>query len=93
MSRKITATIAARRFCGLLGTVKFRGAKYTILRGGKPIAILAPVESVAQEKTLSELTGLLERIPSLGKESAAFEHDLNRLVTSQPHLPREGPWE
>jgi prevent-host-death family protein len=93
MTRKITATEAARNFSDLLGSIKYQGMRYTILRGGKPVAVLAPAESVRSPRALSELTELLKLIPSLGKEAEAFELDLNRLAAGQPPLPSGTPWE
>ena len=40
----ITATNAARGFSELLSGIRYRGECYTILRGGKPVAIIGPVE-------------------------------------------------
>ena len=93
MPRQISATEAVRRFSDLLGTVRFRGARYTILRGGKPVATLGPVVTAAHEKTLAELREILKRIPSLGKDAAAFERDLRKLAARQPHLPADRPCE
>ena len=93
MARQISATEAVRRFSELLGTIRFRGARYTILRGGKPIATLGPVAAAPHEKTLAELKDVLRRIPSLGKDAAAFERDLRKLAARQPHLPQDGQWE
>ncbi len=93
MAKCISATEAVRRFSDLLGTIKFRGARYTILRGGKPIATLGPVATAMHEKTLAELKDILQRIPSLENDAAAFERDLRKLAARQPHLPADSPWE
>ena len=42
----VTATEAARRFADLLDAVEHRGQSFTIVRRGKAIAHLAPVEPV-----------------------------------------------
>ena len=93
MTKTISATEAVRRFSDLLDTIRFRGDRYTILRGGKPVATLAPVVTAPHEKTLAELREILKRIPSLGKDAAAFERDLRKLAARQPHLPANRPWE
>ena len=93
MTKTISATEAVRRFSDLLGTIRFRGARYTILRGGKPVATLGPVASAAHEKTLAELKDILKRIPSLGKDAEAFQRDLRKLAARQPHLPADRLWE
>jgi antitoxin (DNA-binding transcriptional repressor) of toxin-antitoxin stability system len=93
MAKSISATEAVRRFSDLLGAIKFRGARYTIVRGGKPIATIGPVESEVPGRTLGELKRLLREIPKLGKEADAFELDLQRTYLDQPHLPSGYPWE
>lgn len=40
---KVTATEAARNFADLLDAVEHRGAHFTVVRRGKPIAQLEPV--------------------------------------------------
>jgi antitoxin (DNA-binding transcriptional repressor) of toxin-antitoxin stability system len=93
MAKSISATEAVRRFSDLLGTIKFRGARYTIVRGGKPIATLGPAAPAASERKLSDLREILTRIPRLGRESEAFERDLRLSAVRQPHLPAGDVWE
>ena len=93
MAKRISATEAVRRFPDLLGTIEFRGARYTILRGGKPIATLGPVATATHEKTLAELKDILQKIPSLGRDATAFERDLHKLAGWQPHSPTDSLWE
>ncbi len=92
MGKSITATEAVRKFSDLLNTIKFRGGQYTILRGGKPVAVLGPAEFPFHERTLGELNGLLKKIPKLGEEAAAFEKDLKEAVRKQPAVPRGRAW-
>lgn len=93
MGKKITATEAARNFSDLLTTVKFRRSRYTILRGGKPIATLGPPEGVVHERSLGELRDLWARIPRLGDEAERFERDLRRASRRRPPLPKKTSWE
>lgn len=83
MSKTISATEAARKFSDLLNTIKFKGARYTILRGGKPVAVLGPAHVSSHQTTLSELKDILERLPRLGDEAAGFEKDLKLLEPMQ----------
>ena len=69
MAKVITATDAVRRF-QILNTIRFTGAQYTILRGGKATATLRPAMSSGHESTLGELVQILNKLPKLGDEAA-----------------------
>lgn len=92
MDRSIQATEAVRKFSEILNTIKFKGEHYIIQRGGKPVAFMGPVGEAKKERTLGELKGLLERLPRLGKEAAAFEQDIEDIRNHQPTLPAGEPW-
>ena len=72
--------------------IKCKGSRYTIIRGGKPVAVLGPAVSSSHEKTLGELKDLLKKIPRLGVEAAAFDKDIQEARTKQPALPKGRPW-
>jgi antitoxin (DNA-binding transcriptional repressor) of toxin-antitoxin stability system len=92
MGKSVTATEAVRKFSDLLNTIKFKGGQYTIIRGGKPVAVLGPAGLPSHERTLGELKGLLKKIPRLGEEAAAFEKDLKEAARKQPALPKGRAW-
>ena len=92
MAKAITATDAVRKFSDLLNTIRFKGARYTILRGGKPVAVLGPAMSAGHESTLGELTQILHKLPKLGDEAAAFDADLRMIAKNQPALPKGRRW-
>ena len=92
MAKAITATDAVRNFSDLLNTIRFKGARYTILRGGKPVATLGPATSSGHEKTLGELAQILKKLPRLGDEAAVFCEDLQTIAKTQPTLPKGRPW-
>ncbi|MDI3467434.1 MAG: hypothetical protein OJF52_004419 [Nitrospira sp.] len=92
MAKSITATDAVRRFSDLLNTIKFKGVRYTIIRGGKAVATLGPATTSAHHTTLGELQELLTKLPSLGDETAAFEQDLKNIAKTQPILPKGRRW-
>ena len=92
MVKTITATDAVRRFSDLLNTIKFKGARYTILRGGRPVATLGPASVHSHSMTLGEFKELLTKLPHLGEEAADFEEDLNRIARKQPALPKGRSW-
>ncbi len=91
MGKTITATNAARNFSALLNRVGFRGERYTIARGGKPIAYLTPAVHPVT-RLLGELPELLRKLPPLGNDAAAFTRDVRRGLRKAPRLPRKGPW-
>ena len=92
MAKHITATDAVRQFSDLLSSIKFKGSRYTIIRGGKPVASLGPSEVARHEQVLGELKTLLKNIPRLGDEAEAFEKDLKAAARKQPGLPKGRAW-
>jgi antitoxin (DNA-binding transcriptional repressor) of toxin-antitoxin stability system len=42
MIQTITATDAVRKFSELLNSIRYRGERHTILKGGKPAATIGP---------------------------------------------------
>jgi antitoxin (DNA-binding transcriptional repressor) of toxin-antitoxin stability system len=91
MAKTISATEAARQFSELLNRVGFRGERYTIARGGKPIASLYPVVAPVVRK-LGELPGLLKKLPSLGDDAESFARDISKSIRKAPGLPRKVKW-
>lgn len=89
MPKRIRATEAVRTFSDLLNTIKFRGEHYTIVRGGKPIAQIGPVEALQDDKKLRDLKVVLDALPPLGEEAERFSRDAVELVRRQPFLPKE----
>lgn len=92
MEKTVSATEAVRKFSEILNSIKYRGDHYTIVRGGKPVASISPVEIPLKERTLGELKGLLKRIPRLDDEAERFEEDLKKIVRNQPSMPEKGKW-
>lgn len=89
MSKTVRATDAARHFSDLLNTIKFRGETFTIIRGGKSVASIGPVEGTQKSRTLGELKRLLQSLPRLGEEAERFTDDLKEIIQHQPSLPKE----
>lgn len=77
----------------LIGTVSSGGDHYVIQRGGRPMALIGPVEEAKKERSMGELKRLLDQLPKLGKEVDAFEKDVKEIRTHQPMLPAGEPWE
>ena len=99
--KTITATEAVRKFSELLNFVRYKGENYTVVRGGKPVASLRPVEATSETppvrkieaKPLGELKKLLKSLPKLGAEAENFERDVKRVLQFEPSLPKKSPWE
>ena len=99
--KKVTATEAVRKFSELLNFVKYKGENYQIIRGGKPVASLRPIETITEAtphaefeaKSLSEFKKLLKNLPKLGAEAENFERDVKKAIQFQPSLPKKSPWE
>jgi antitoxin (DNA-binding transcriptional repressor) of toxin-antitoxin stability system len=89
----ITSTEAARGFSELLNGIRYRGERYIILRGGKPVATMGPVEGAAVARTLGEIPGLLRNLPRIDPEDTAFGADVAEACRIQPPLPATAPWD
>lgn len=73
---RITASVTdvLRNFSDYVNRVAFRGERFLLVRGGKPVAELSPVPAGTR---LGDLVSLLGSLPELGEEEAAsFERDL-----------------
>mgnify|MGYP001594976776 CR=1 FL=1 len=92
MEKIVSATEAVRKFSEILNSIKYRGESFTIVRGGKPIASISPVESSSRKRLLGELKEIVKDIPHLGAEADRFGRDLRDIVKQQPPLPKEDKW-
>ncbi|MBI3601026.1 MAG: hypothetical protein HY097_10365 [Nitrospinae bacterium] len=92
MEKTVSATEVVRKFSEILNSIKYRGDHYTIMRGGKPVASISPVDTHLKERTLSELRELIKKIPRLGDEAERFEKDLKKIVINQPSMPEKDRW-
>jgi antitoxin (DNA-binding transcriptional repressor) of toxin-antitoxin stability system len=59
MEKRISATRAVRDFSEVLNTIKFKGTRYLIERGGKPVACMTPVEETRPSRSLGDLKSIL----------------------------------
>lgn len=92
MQTAISSTEAVRNFSELLNNIKYRGDRYTVIRGGKPAASLIPVEPVRIGTTLGELRKIVQALPHLDKSDASFEADVIVAANSQPSMPEAASW-
>lgn len=89
MEKTVSATEAVRKFSEILNSIKYKGNHYIILRGGKPVASISPVETPVKEGTLGELKELIRKLPRLGDEAERFEEDLKEIIKHQPSIPEK----
>ncbi len=85
-----SVTEVARNFAEYINRVLYRGERFVLVRGNKPVAELGPLPV---GKRLAELPGLLESLPKLSEvEAAEFADD---LVSARATLSATGvrdPW-
>jgi len=90
MGIQLTVTEFARSLADTLNRVLYRRERFTLLRGGKPIAEVIPVP---EGRRLGDLPAILDALPSLGEaEAKAFEHDLDAARVEQAQVPQADPW-
>jgi prevent-host-death family protein len=90
---KISATEAVRQFSDLLNNIKYRGSSYIVIRGGKPVAAIVPVETIHHEQPLGKLRDMFRAMPQLDADDCSFANDVLDSVKAQPLLPEETIWE
>lgn len=91
MSTKLTVTEAVRNFSEILGRVRFKGERFVLVKGGKPVAELGPTDAAAPVR-LGELPTVLEVLPHLEPEDAErFALDLESGRNAAGRIPAV-PW-
>jgi prevent-host-death family protein len=93
MTKAISATEAVRKLSEILNSVKYQGESYTIVRRGKPAALISPVETLPRRKPLRELRELVKSLPRLGVEADRFRKSLKEIRKRQPTLPKKTKWD
>jgi antitoxin (DNA-binding transcriptional repressor) of toxin-antitoxin stability system len=93
MQTSISSTEAVRNFSELLNNIKYRGDRYTVIRGGKPAASLVPVEPTRTGATLADLRRIVQHLPHLDSSDKEFEADVMAAANSQPAMPEALSWE
>lgn len=76
MSQTLSVTELVRNFADYVNRVVYRGERFRLTRGGKPVAELGPVPG---GRSLKDLPDLVEGLPSLSeKEAESFRADLEQ---------------
>lgn len=85
-----SVTEVARRFADYINRVVYRGERFVLTRGNKPVAELAPLPA---GKRLGELPGLLSSLPELSEgEASEFADDLDEARSSLSSAGVRDPW-
>jgi antitoxin (DNA-binding transcriptional repressor) of toxin-antitoxin stability system len=85
-----SVTEVARHFADYINRVVYRGERFVLVRGNKPVAELGPLPA---GKRLAELPGLLASLPKLSEvEAAEFAEDLGSARASLSAVDVRDPW-
>ncbi len=85
-----SVTEVARNFAEYVNRVAYRGERFTLMRGGKPVAELAPVPLGIR---IEDLPGILASVPKLtDDEWAGFAADLHDGRPLASHDDFRDPW-
>jgi antitoxin (DNA-binding transcriptional repressor) of toxin-antitoxin stability system len=91
MPKKLTVTEAVRSFSEILGRARFKGERFVLLKGGKPVAEMGPTDAPAAVR-LGDLPAILDALPHLDPDDAErFADDLESArgaTGAAPALPR-----
>ena len=88
--RTLSVTEMARNFARYINRVAFRGERFVLTRGDRPVAEIGPVP---EGKRLRELPDLLASLPRLSAADAArFADDLDRARAELAALAPADPW-
>ncbi len=92
IQRTLTVTEAARHFADLINRVYYRNESALLLKNGKPVARIVPVDVEPVRRTAAEIAALWDDLPHLPPEEAeAFARDIDQARRELP--PLGDPWE
>lgn len=90
MGTKVTVTDMARRFSEFVSRVAFRGERFVLWRGNRPVAELRPVAAGVR---LCDLPAVFASLPSLGAdEAASLEADIHEARRGLHAAPTRDHW-
>ena len=87
----LTVTEVVRNFSDYINRIAYKGERFVLVKGNKPVAELKPLPA---GKTLGDLPRLLASMPSLSKdELAVFSADVAMVRETAPKERLKDPWE
>jgi antitoxin (DNA-binding transcriptional repressor) of toxin-antitoxin stability system len=85
-----SVTEVARHFADYINRVVYRGERFVLMRGNKPVAELGPVPA---GKRVAELPDLIASLPRLSEDEAAeFAEDLVSARSMLSATDVRDPW-
>lgn len=91
MRFRTSVTEVSRNFAEYINRVAYRGERFTLMRGKKPVAELTPVTT---GQRLGDLPELLASLPRLGEqEASSLAVDLKLARESLESAKVADPWE
>jgi prevent-host-death family protein len=94
MDREISVTEAARTFADVVARAYYRGESAKLMKNGRPMARIVPVEKRDHPKSGTEIARLWndpERMRLSAAELSDFEADLKEAQRKLPNT-EERPW-
>ena len=80
----------ARNFAEYVNRVAYKGERFILMRGKKPVAELSPV---MVGRRMADLPEILASLPRLGADDAvAFAEDLEKAASELNRHPVPDPW-
>lgn len=86
---RITITHLARNLADIVNRVSYRGERFVVLRGHRPVVELVPPP---QPRRLGDLPGILSGLPRLGPDEAVRLGSEMDAARSALGGAGEGPW-
>jgi prevent-host-death family protein len=91
MRHVLKVSEAVRNFADYVNRVAYRGERFVLVRGNRPVAELNPVRA---GKRLEELPALLAGLPHLSEaEAVSFAEDLDRARSDLSRAPVRDAWD
>ena len=91
MRLTLSVTEVARNFAEYINRVAYRGERFLLMRGGKPVAELRPVPAGKRAGDLPELLASLPRLSEA--EAGAFAAELEQARRERSSTPLGDPWD
>lgn len=91
MNTRASVTHVARNFSDYINRVVFRGERFTLVRGKRPVALLGPAPTGL---ALGDLPALLDSLPHLEPgDAVSFGEDLSSARSALAAEQVTDPWE
>lgn len=91
MRFKSNVTDVARNFAEYVNRVAYKGERFILMRGKRPVAELRPVLT---GRRVADLPEILASLPRLGADDAvAFADDLEKAAGELNQRPARDPWD